>query len=188
MKNRGVCWAALILAGFFGGLSARADCVTEFFRSIPEDTVRRNCWPVPFVYPARQAAREPFATMVANGWERQNMLTDEHFDSLTGRLTPAGEAKVQTVLNNVPQHHRYVFVHRARTRQETATRIDAVEQFIVRSVPPAEYPPVLESARSTDGYSAERSDAVERKFHQSVPDPKLLPKDSGSTSSGSGGH
>ena len=125
MKNRGVCWAALILAGFFGGLSARADCVTEFFKSIPKDTVRRNCWPVPFVYPARQAAREPFATMVANGWERQNMLTDEHFDPLTGKLTPAGEAKVQTVLNDVPQHHRYVFVHRAergRKQRRGSTR------------------------------------------------------------------
>ena len=88
--------------------------------------------------------------MVANGWERQNMLTDAHFDPLTGKLTSAGEAKVQSVLNDVPQHHRYVFVHRAGTRQETAARIDTVEQYIVQSVPPSEYPPVLESAQSAD--------------------------------------
>ena len=101
----------------------------------------------PLLYPARQAAREPFANMVANGWEVQNMLTDGHFDSGTGRLTPAGEAMVLWILDETPQQHRNIFVHRARTAQETAARIAAVEQFVTQSVTPNEYPPVLESRR-----------------------------------------
>ena len=124
--------------------------------------------------------------MVANGWERQNLLLDHHFDPLTGKLTPAGEAKVLSVLHDVPLHHRYVFVHRAATCQETAMRIDTVEQFIVHSVPPAEYPPVLESVRSADGYPAAQADLIAQKFKATSPDPKLMPKDSGSSSSGSG--
>ena len=59
----------------------------------------------------------------------------------------------------------------------------------MQSVPPAEYPPVLESARSSDGYPAERSYTVGQKFQASVPDPKLMPKDAGSGgASGGGGH
>ena len=59
MKKRSVGCAALILAGLCGGLSARADCISEFFMSFPEDAARRNCWPAPFIYPARQASENP---------------------------------------------------------------------------------------------------------------------------------
>jgi hypothetical protein len=123
--------------------------------------------------------------MVANGWEVQNMLTDGHFDSGTGRLTPAGEAMVLWILDETPQQHRSIFVHRARTPQETAARIAAVEQLVTQSVTPNEYPPVLESRRSAEVYSAESYDAVGRKFQAALPEPKLT--SSGQSSSSSSG-
>ncbi len=159
-----------------------------FFTGVAKDTARRNCWPTPFIYPARQAAREPFANMVANGWEVQNMLTDGHFDVETGSLTPAGQAMVLRILNDTPQQHRGIFVHRARTPEETATHIHAVEQFVAQSVPPSEYPTVLESRRSADGYSAESYDVVRQKFLKALPDPKLAPADASSTSASSTPH
>ncbi|MGO8689251.1 MAG: hypothetical protein ACLQLG_06420 [Thermoguttaceae bacterium] len=189
MKSR-ISWCALVLAvaGFCPPAAAQDNCLRSFFTGVAKDTARRNCWPTPFIYPARQAAREPFANMVANGWEVQNMLTDGHFDVETGSLTPAGQAMVLRILNDTPQQHRGIFVHRARTPEETATHIHAVEQFVEQSVPPSEYPTVLESRRSADGYPAESYDVVRQKFLKALPDPKLAPADSSSTSASSTPH
>jgi hypothetical protein len=175
---------ALLVAGFCPPAAAAENCVHEFFTGVAKDTARRNCWPTPFMYPARQATREPFANMVANAWEVQNMLADGHFDVETGGLTSAGEAMVLRILNDTPQQHRNIFVHCARTPQETAVRVRAVEQFVEQSVPPCEYPPVLSSRRSADGYPAERYDIVRKKFQAAMPDPKLAPADSGTSSAG----
>ncbi len=182
-----VLWSvlALLVAGLCPLAGAEDNCLHEFFTGVAKDTARRNCWPAPFIYPARQAVREPFANMVANGWEVQNMLADGHFDIEAGRLTPAGEAMVLGILDGAPQQHRMIYVHCARTPQETAMRVHAVEQFVERSVPPCAYPPVLESRRSADGYSAERYDVVQRKFQAAMPDPKLAPADGGGGSAGS---
>jgi hypothetical protein len=141
---------------------------------------------MPFLYPARQAVREPFANMVANGWERENMLTDQHFDTDTGKLTVAGQAKVQWILSDVPEQHRRIFVHRARTAQETAARIHTVEEFVVQSVTPNEYPPVLESKRSAEGYSAESYATIQRKFREALPEPKLTSSDQGGSGTSGG--
>ncbi len=185
MTARSVWGAAiLVVAGLAGATPAHGQAIRDFVKSVGEDTARRNCWPTPFLYPARQAAREPFATMVANGWERQNQLADQHFDAETGRLTAAGQAKVLWILNDAPYQHRTIFVHRAATTQETASHINTVEQFVTQSVAPCEYPPVLESRRSADGYPADRYDFVARKFQAAMPDPKLAPAD---TSGGLGG-
>jgi hypothetical protein len=179
---------ALVVAGFCPLAAAQENCFREFVTGVVKDTARRNCWPTPFIYPARQAAREPFANMVANGWEVQNMLSDGHFDVETGRLTAAGEAMVLRILNDTPQQHRSIFVHCARTPQETAAHIHVVEQFVEQSVPACEYPPVLESRRSADGYPAARYDLVRQKFQAAMPDPKLAPADSGTNPASSSPH
>jgi hypothetical protein len=180
MMSRPVFIAAILLACLTNALPARCDGLIDFLESIPKDAERRNCWPLPFVYPARQAAREPFVEMVGNGWEQQNMLSDQHFDAETGLLNEAGQAKVLWILNEVPEQHRGIFVHQARSTQETATRIQLVQQFVAQSAAsPCDGAPVLESNRSADGYPAARYELSARKFVASAPDPKLLPKDSG---------
>jgi hypothetical protein len=142
---------------------------------------------VPFVYPDRQAAREPFVTMVANGWQRQNMLIEAHFDAETGKLSEAGQAKVLWILNDAPPQHRSIFVHRARTPQETVAHIQAVQQFVAQSVSPSEFPSVFESTQSADGYSGDRYDSIARKFQQATPDPKLTGDSGGGGGGGSSG-
>ena len=164
----------LFLPVSLGPYPHRGDGLIDFIQDIPKDTARRNCWPAPFVYPDRQAAREPFVTMVANGWQHQNMLIGEHFNAETGKLSEAGQAKVLWILNDAPPQHRNIFVHRAATLQETVAHIQAVQQFIAKSVPPNEFPPVLESTQSADGYSGDRYDIIARKFQQATLDPKLM--------------
>ena len=113
MISRSLWTAALLLAaGLCGTAPAQAEGLREFFKGVAQDTARRNCWPTPFLYPARQAAREPFANMVANGWERENMLNDQHFEPDTSKLNAAGQAKVRWILSEVPEQHRRIFIHR----------------------------------------------------------------------------
>jgi hypothetical protein len=126
--------------------------------------------------------------MVCNGWQRQNMLTGQHFDAETGKLTEAGEAKVLWILNDAPPQHRSIYVRRARTPQDTVTRLNTVEQFVMQSAEPNEFPPVLVTTQSGDGYSGDRYDAVIRKFQQSILDPKLAPVSGGGDSGGGAGH
>ena len=65
--------------------------------------------------------------------------------------------------------------------------IQAVQQFIAKSVPPNEFPPVFESTQSADGYSGDRYDIIARKFQQATLDPKLMAADSNGGGGGSGG-
>ena len=79
----------LIAVGSVSQASANWFC--DFCDDVARDIKRRQCWPDPFVYPDRVATRMPFATMVNNGWRRQNMLGKFHFEPNTGNLTrPAG--------------------------------------------------------------------------------------------------
>lgn len=184
MASRGTGLVVILLTVAVWVSSApAADVVGEFFSSVARDTKRRNCWPRPFVYADRQSAREPFAVMVANGWQRQNMLVDGHFDAETGQLTESGRQKILGIMREAPQQHRAVFIHRAATPQQTAARIAVAEQFVAQSTYGGQGVPVLETQRLDEGISAERVDSIYRKFGAAVPEPKLLPKDDGGGSS-----
>ena len=123
------CVASLTLASFACALPAQAEWLGEFFHSVGRDFKRRNCWPEPFVYPDRLAVREPFVVMVENGWRSQNMIGDQHFDAATGQLTEAGRLKIRWIINEAPPQHRTIYVYRAVDPQETAARVDSVQQF-----------------------------------------------------------
>ena len=187
MTVRSLCSVAVILASFGWALPARGDGLIDFLESIPRDTARRNCWPVPFVYPDRQSTREPFVTMVCNGWQRQNMLSAQHFDAATGKLTEAGQAKIQWILDEAPEQHRAIFVRRARTPQETADHVAAVQRFVIDTAWPGEYPPVMVTTRSDEGSSGAEYDLIARKFRDSTMDPKLPAGANGSMGGSSGG-
>ena len=111
-------FVALIVAGVAAPALAE-NWLCEFFEGVVRDTKRRQCWPKPFTCPDREAVRAPFAVMVANGWQRQNMLADFHFEPGTTRLTEAGRLKVRSIVFDSPEQHRTVFVRRADTPEET---------------------------------------------------------------------
>ena len=170
---------------FVSAVPAGADGLSEFFSSIGRDTKRRNCWPQPFLATDRQAAREPINLMVNNGWQRQNMLSDAHFEAGGSQLSEAGRLKALWIANEAPEQHRVAYVHRAATPQETNVRIQTVQNFIAQSAYPGPLPPVYESNRSDAGSPADRADQINRKFQAAIPDPKLPAPTTGS-SGGSG--
>ena len=134
----------------------------DFLSGIVRDTKQRNCWPEPFVYADREACRQTNAVQVSAGWERQNLLSEFHFLPGGNELTEAGRMRVQWIMNEVPEPHRQIYVHRANTPQETAVRMQTVQRFVAQS-PYAVNVPMLESTRTDDGWPADRIDLLSRK-------------------------
>ncbi len=154
--------------------------IARFVHSVVRDWKRNNCWPEPFVCPDRQFARQPFVTMVHNGWRRQNLLSTYHFKGETGELNPAGEEKLRWILLQAPEHHRTVYVGRGRSVEETATRVASVQRSASQIVPEGPAAAIVETNLEPGGWPAERVEAIGRSFEESAPPPRL-PECSGGT-------
>ena len=165
------CVEAAPTAGFLSD-----NFFTRFCHNVCRDIKRNNCWPEPFVYADREAVRAPFVRMVAKGWERQNTLGDHDFVPETGQLTLAGQSKVRSILLQGSPQHRTIYVHRSILPSETTARVDAVQQLAARTVRHGDLPEVLETDLPAPGWSANQVDAVERKYHSTMPTPRLPEK------------
>lgn len=179
MTVRRVSFFLICLGGLAYVVPAEARPVAQFVRNAARDFKRNNCWPEPFLCPDRQSVRAPLGLMVHNGWLRQNMIADHHFQEGSSQLTEAGERKVRWIINQAPKHHRAIFVHTAETAEETAARIDVVQQLAIRLLPEGELPPVMQTNLDAGGWPAERVDAIDRKFRDTTPDPRLPELQSG---------
>lgn len=170
---RSIKFWLLLAIGVVPAVGRAGDFIECFVHSVITDTKRNNCWPEPFIYPDRAAVREPLVIMVQNGWRRQNMLGDHHFDGSGSKLTAAGRLKVNWVLTEAPEQHRTIYVHRAETPEKTAARIAAVQEVAAAILPAGQHLAVMESSVSPAGWPAERVDAIGRKFQSSIPEPRL---------------
>jgi hypothetical protein len=179
----GVVGFALVSLGCAAQVSAEFCC--GIFNSIARDIKRRQCWPEPFDSADRAATRAPFVTMVANGWRRQNMLGDAHFEPGTDQLSDAGRIKLRWIVVNAPQQHRVVFVRTGQTEEETANRMAIVQQAAAK-IAPNNLPPILPTSIVDDGWPASEVNAIARKYIESTPNPRLAPPAStgGGTASG----
>ena len=186
MVGRWIVRLLITITALVYAVSLPAGEIGDFLSSLPRDFKRRNAWPEPFVFADRAAVHQAIASQVAAGWERQNLLSDYHFLPGGKELTEDGRLRVQWIMNEVPEVHRLVFVHRANTPQETATRMQTVQRYVTQS-PYSINVPVLESTRSDDGWPADRIDVLSRKAEKLAPDPKLLGGSSSGAGSG-GGH
>ena len=149
-----------------------ADPLGDVVHSVPQDTKRRNCWPEPFISCDRASVRSPFVVQVANGWRRQNMLGEFHFEPGTGQFNEAGRLKVRWILTTGPQQHRLIYVHVAEKDEETTARLAAVQQLAVQ-IAPNDVPPIMPTTIADDDSPADRADAIGRKFQSSMPPPRL---------------
>lgn len=173
MISRFVAAAAITFLSLAFAVPAEAGWLGDFVHSVARDAKRRNCWPQPFLSADRHDARAPFAIMVNNGWRRQNMLGDHHFDEFSGELTEAGKLKIRWILTEAPLHHRDIYVHRAEAAEKTLVRLDNVQRLAASLVPEGELPAVLETSISTRGWPASQVDAIGRRFESSMPNPRL---------------
>ena len=183
IRHFSLLWVAM--AGLCLAPSARGQFLEDYWTCFQ----RVNKWPEPWICPDRQAVRTPLAIQTANGWRRQNMLTDLHFTD-NNQLTEAGELMIRWILNEAPQARRVIYVHRGATNEETATRIAVVAMTAQRTAQGQPIPPIFATSISDAGWPAREVEIISRKFEATTPDPRL-PKDSGggggSSSSGGGG-
>jgi hypothetical protein len=179
---------ALITLGF--AVQASAEIICGIVHSIVQDTKREQCWPKPFMGPDRATVREPFIIQVNNGWRRQNMLGEYHFEAGTGQLTEAGRLKVRWILTACPQQHRQIYVHIADADEETTARVASVQKLASR-IAPNTLTPIMTTTISEEGWPADQVDLIDRKFQATTPAPRLPAKTdnsgSGGSSSSSGG-
>lgn len=150
---------------------------------------RRNAmWPEPFLQPDRNATLAPFAVQIANGWRRQNLLSDYYFDEATHQLNLAGETKIRYILTQMPPSRRTIYVQQGLAADVTQARMHSVQRASSRILPEGMMAQIVESNLPNDGWPAEDVDAVTRKYDSSRPDPRLPPGGISSGGSGGGGY
>ena len=168
--------------------SARAENEwDDFWDSVKVDFHRNNEWPHPFVEADTAATNAPFAIMIANGWQRENLLGEEYFDSDTKHLSAAGRNRIRTILTISPPEHRVVFVQRDLSEDVTARRLDEVQQTVAAMLPQGSLPDVLVSNMTPASRSAEVVNAELKSYTSSVPQARLSGAKAAGSSSSSGG-
>ncbi len=86
-------------------------------------------WPRHYVPTARRSVCSAYDAMVNNGWRRQNLLGNYHFNQDTHELTRAGKLKVNWILSQAPAQRRNVFVQRGGKELDTTTRLASVQDY-----------------------------------------------------------
>ncbi len=138
---------------------------------------RRNvAWPYPYICPDRFAVRDPFETMIRNGWRRQNLMGAHFFNQENQQLTMAGELHVRWIMTQAPPEYRQVFIERSIDPAITAERIAATRQYATRVSLDGQTPEVFETNMIADGRPAAIVDVTNTKFLENMPVP-VLPAD-----------
>lgn len=180
-------WFAMLLLGLITALhGVRVQGGEYAWYVLKRDFRRNNCWPKPFPPAARDAVRQPFYNMIDNGWRQQNLISQYHFNNETNLLTEAGKVKVRSIITELPQARRVLFVQRDANSDVTLARVDAVQQEASRVAGSGPLPQVLETSITPKGTPAHYVDAVDTRYLEGLPSPHLTPIDTSSSQSDSG--
>jgi hypothetical protein len=180
MTLKRIALVVLVLSGLGLSAPAQAEWLDDFFL----DARRNNCWPEPFDCPDRQAVRAPFLVMVHNGWIRQNLLDEHHFDGTGTSLNESGRLRVRWILTQAPRHHRTIYVHRTASPEVTAARVEAVEALASEMIPSDTPPQIVETDATAPGWPASQIYAIGQKFDGSAPEPRLPAVEASDSGSG----
>ncbi len=127
------------------------DGIVGFWSGVHTGAHRNNEWPHPFIERDRQAAVAPFAVMIANGWQKQNLIGENYFDESTGALTLAGQERIHAILRQAPVEHRTLYVQRDLNEAVTNVRMDEVQRAVGALQPTGPLPDVLASDMVASG-------------------------------------
>jgi hypothetical protein len=158
----------------------------DFWDSVQVDWHRNNQWPHPFTEADIAATNAPFAVMIANGWQRENLLGEEYFDDNSKQLTAAGRNRIRTILMQSPPEHRIIFVQRDLADEVTAKRLDVVQQAVAAVLPQGSLPDVLVSNMTSASRSAELVNAELKSYASSAPSARLAGAHAAGGSGGTG--
>jgi hypothetical protein len=171
------------LAAWIGSAPVRAGGWDDFWCGCKADYEFNNQWPKPFIDYDRQAAVAPYNVMIANGWQRQNLIGENFFDEDTKQLTSAGIHQIHSLLLESPAEHRVIFVSRDLSPERTKNRLDQVQQALAAMLPGEPLPAVVVSNMQAEGRSAQMVDKEQTLYSSSAPQPRI----SGSRGANGGG-
>ncbi len=139
-------------------------------------------WPKIYIPPARRSVHAAYDAMINNGWRRQNLVGNYHFNAQTNELTDAGKLKVNWILTQAPVQRRNVFVQRGNTELQTTARLATVQGYAGDMSPATENVSVNDTHIVAEGH---RASSVDRVFvgYEASRLPPVLPA---STGGGSG--
>jgi hypothetical protein len=101
------------------------------------------------------------------------MLGDFHFEPSTGKLTESGKLKVRWIMFEAPEQHREIYVHIAKSQEETEARMAAVNAVAASLSPDGNIPPITQTHISDAGSPADRINMINRKYQSTTPSPRL---------------
>jgi hypothetical protein len=151
--------SALVSAG-----TAQAQCLER----LAEDAATVNRWPYPYVCPDRVATVSPFATMVANGWRRQNFMLDSHFGNDGRELNEAGQKLLYWILTQSPPQYRTVQVAQTADPKETAARVASVQKYVAKFAPEGQVP-IIAAIAPPEGLRAYWPDPENTMMGRTIP-------------------
>jgi len=175
MSIRRLIAMCMTLFFFWVAEQASAELLGGLLKGIVRDVKARQQWPDPYPACDKATVWSPLRTMSTNGWRRQNMLGEFHFDQVTGQLNEAGRLKVRWILTECPRQHRLIYVHIGKDSAETHARLAAVQAYAVESAP-QDVPPILVSTIADEGWPADQIEQIGRKYREKMPDPQLPKK------------
>ena len=156
--------------------------VSDAYQYLKAGYQTNSAWPYPHICPDRVRAHAPFETMVENGWRRQNLLGSHYFNPENGKLTRAGELKIEWVLTQTPPNRRQVYVERAMDPNVTDSRLAQVQEFANSIQLNGEQVAVMDTHVRSASRAASMVDAERNSFIESRP-PAVLPAGTTSTTS-----
>jgi hypothetical protein len=165
-----ICAVSFIVSGAASAWAVVFDSTTYY---VKRGYHRNVAWPYPYVCPDRMAVREPFGIMIENGWRRQNLLGEHHFNPLGTGLTKAGELKVQWIMTQAPPAHRTVFVERSVEPSITASRVAAARDYATQITVDGRQPQISETYIVSEGRPASVVDSINVRFQESAIPPVL---------------
>lgn len=187
MKYSTLTLSALFLSACFVA-DARCQCGPQGMPPTMGEKIRGGYrmnvdWPRDYIPAARRGVCDTYTAMINNGWRRQNLIGDYHFEPDSNELTQAGQLKVHWILTQAPKGRRKVFVQRGNSLDQTGSRIAAVNEVAANFSPAIESPHVQDTHIVAEGTSASAVDRVFVGFQTNQPAP-VLPA---AENSGSGG-
>lgn len=179
--------AVVILAACSPSAKAQPGCgsytVCDYYKAGYHANVM---WPRQFIPAARRGICETYAVMANNGWRRQNLLGDYHFEGESNKLTRAGEMKVNWILTQAPVHRRTIYVQRAASESQTSQRLASVENYGSTLSPTIAGVDVMDTHIVAEGHRASTVDSIFVGYQENRPAP-VLPAATSSSSSSTGG-
>ena len=138
-----------------------------------KDSMRNKCWPVPFQQADRLVVCETLTRQLANGWKRQNTLSDVYFHPESQRLNEAGRRKLYNIMVNAPVGYRTVYFVESMNGEAQLQREESIRLAATQILPEEPSPVIVGLRQRPRSWSAEYINEITTRVNATMPSPRL---------------